>query len=308
MALPPTTPELASLDLFLSVVKLGSFSAAAKAHRLAQPSVSARIRSLEQQLGVQLFDRSPTGSAPTATGSLVAGWAEKVLQSVDELNAGVAALTAETATPLRVAASYTIAEYLLPPVLEQFLRNRSANAIRLDVANSSAVLSALAEGRTDLGFIESPGPASGMREQLIAEDQLVTVVGRGHPWTRRRRPVTAETLASTSLVVREPGSGTREALEVALAEQGFDPPNAALELGSTAAVRAAVLGGGPPAVMSRLAVAADLDAGSLFEIEVTDLRIDRRLRAVWPSATKPPSLARELLTHLGAADTGRFGT
>lgn len=298
MPLPPTTPELASLDLFLSVVKLGSFSAAAKAHQVAQPSVSARIQSLERQLGVQLFERSPTGSTPTTNGSLVAGWAEKVLQSVDELQAGVAALTAETATPLRVAASYTIAEYLLPPVLEKFLRNRSADTIRLDVANSSAVLAALTDGRADLGFIESPTAAAGMREQLVATDRLVAVVGRGHPWRRRRRPVTAETVAGASLVVREPGSGTREALDVALAERGFDPPTTALELGSTAAVRAAVVGGGPPAVMSRLAVAADLDAGSLFEIEVEGLRVDRRLRAVWPKAAKLPTLARELLAHL----------
>ncbi|MEM9131978.1 MAG: LysR family transcriptional regulator [Actinomycetota bacterium] len=299
MALPPTTPELASLDLFLSVVKLGSFSAAAKAHRVAQPSVSARIQSLERQLGVRLFDRSPTGSVPTTNGSLVAGWAEKVLQSVDELNAGVAALTTETTTPLRVAASYTIAEYLLPPVLEKLLRNRSADAIRLDVANSSAVLAALHDGRADLGFIESPSPAPGMREQLVAEDRLVTVVGRDHPWTGRRRPVTVAMLASTSLVVREPGSGTREALEVALAELGHGPPTAALELGSTAAVRAAVVGGGPPAVLSRLTVAADIDAGSLFEIDIEGLRIERRLRAVWPKDEQPPVLARELLTHLG---------
>lgn len=300
MPLSPTTPDLASLDLLLSVIRLGSFSAAAKAHRLAQPSVSARIRSLERQLGVDLFDRSPTGSTPTASGSLVAGWAEKVLQSVDELNAGVAALTATPATPLRVTASYTIAEYLLPPVLERFLRNRVANAIRLDVANSTAVLESLADGRTDLGFVESPTATPGMHEQLIANDELVTVVGRGHPWARRRT-VSVETLAATSLVIREPGSGTRDALDVALAELGLGPPTAGLELGSTAAVRAAVVGGGPPAVLSRLAIAADLEAGSLFEIEVQGLSIKRRLRAVWPKKKKPPALAGELLNSLRPA-------
>ncbi|MEM7340461.1 MAG: LysR family transcriptional regulator [Actinomycetota bacterium] len=297
MALPPTSPELASLDVFVSVVKLGSISRAAGAHHISQPSVSARIRSLEQQLGVQLLTRSPTGSTPTEHGSLVAGWAEKVLQAVDELNAGVAALTAAATGPLRIASSYTIAEYVLPSVVEQFGRNREAGAIRLEVANSSSVFASLESGRADLGFVEGPAGAPGMSEQLITTDELVAVVGRGHPWSEVDA-VGAAKLAVTPLVVREAGSGTRDALEHALAERGLGPPRAALELGSTAAVRAAVIAGGPPAVMSRLAVAADLEAASLYEVDVDGLHIERRLRAVWPDDRPLTALAVELLRHL----------
>ncbi|MEM9564565.1 MAG: LysR family transcriptional regulator [Actinomycetota bacterium] len=301
MALPPTTPELVSLDLFVSVVELGSLSKAATAHQLAQPSVSARIRSLEQQLGVKLLERTPTGSVPTETGALVAGWAENVLRAASELNAGVAALKARRATPLRVVASYTIAEYLLPRLLEQFLRNRPAATIRLDVANSSAVLAALKEGRADLGFIESPAPTPTMREQVLMIDELIPVVGVGHPLADAG-PVPIEDFAATPLTMREPGSGTRESLEAALVERGFDPPPSALELGSTAAIRAAVIGGGAPAVLSSLALAADLDAGSLFRVDVTGLRIERRLRAVWPGAAEPSPLAVALLDHLRLPD------
>ncbi len=301
MALPPTTPELVSLDLFVSVVELGSLSKAATAHRLAQPSVSARIRALEQQLGVDLLERTPTGSVPTETGALVAGWAENVLRAASELNAGVAALKAGRSTPLRVVASYTIAEYLLPRLLEQFLRHRPAATIRLDVANSSAVLAALERGRADLGFIESPAPTPSMHEQVLAVDELIPVVGLGHPLAGSGA-VPIEEFAATPLTMREPGSGTRESLEAALAERGLGPPPSALELGSTAAIRAAVIGGGAPAVLSSLALAADLDAGSLFRVDVTDLRIERRLRAVWPADVEPAPLAVALLDHLRLPD------
>ncbi|MGH1488973.1 MAG: LysR family transcriptional regulator [Acidimicrobiales bacterium] len=297
MPLQPTTPELSALDLFVSVVNLGSLSKAAAAHQIAQPSASTRIRSLERQLGVTLLDRSPTGSVPTTAGSLVAGWAEGVLRSANELNAGVAALKARRAGRLRVAASFTIAEYLLPPLLEQFLRNRSEESIKLEVANSTAVLDRLEAGTADLGFIESPTPTPTMNEQLVAYDRLITVVGRSHPWARLQT-VPLEALATTSLTVRERGSGTREALEAALIERGYDAPVSALELGSTSAVRAAVMAGGPPAVISHRAVGPDLDAGSLVEIDVPGLRIERRLRAVWPIDSDLPPLAEDLLAQI----------
>ena len=299
MPLPPTTPELSALDLFVSVVHLGSLSKAAAAHRITQPSASSRIRSLERQLGLTLLERSPGGSTPTAAGSLVAGWAEGVLRSASELNAGVGALKGRRSGRLRVAASFTIAEYLLPPWLEQFLRNRPDDSVKLEVLNSSVVLDRLAARTADLGFIESPVATPFMNEQILAFDRLVTVVGRSHHWASLEA-VPLEALLTTSLVVRELGSGTREALEQTLADRGHPPPPVALELGSTSAVRAAVIAGGPPTVISHRAVSADLEAGSLMEISVESLRVERRLRAVWPAEEALAPLAAELLAQLPA--------
>ncbi len=297
MALAPTTPELGALDLFVSVVKLGSLSKAAEAHRIAQPSASSRIRSLERQLGLTLLERSPTGSIPTVAGGLVAGWAEGVLRSADELNAGVAALKARRAGRLRVAASLTIAEYLLPAVLEQFLRNRPDDSIKLEVLNSSLVLDHLASGSADLGFIESPVPTPSMHEHVVAFDRLVAVVGRAHPWAMLGE-VPIEALVTTPLILRERGSGTRDALTEAMRALGHGEPMSALELGSTSAVRAAVVSGGSPTVISHRAVEADLEAGSLVAIDVPGLEIDRRLRAVWPIDRELPPLAAALLAQL----------
>lgn len=299
MPLPPTTPTLAALDLLVSVVELGSLSKAAAAHHIAQPSASSRVRYLERQLGLNLLERSASGSTPTAAGSLVAGWAEATLRSAQMLTAGVDALKAKRAGRLRIAASLTIAEYLLPSWLERLLRNRPADSIKLEVANSEEVLKRLIDHQVDLGFIESVTPTPSMNEQVVAHDRLVVVVGRQHGWGRGGS-VSVEELSATPLILRERGSGTREALEVALADLGYPMPTSALELGSTAAVRAAVIAGTSPTVISHRAVAAEFAAGTLVEVAVPGLHIDRPLRAVWPKGQPLPPLAVDLLSGLAA--------
>lgn len=297
MPLPASFPELASLDLFVSVVELGSVSRAAGAHGIAQPSASSRIKHLERQLGMTLLERGPGGSRPTDAGVVVAGWAEGVLRAAHGLEAGLSAFRAEQTGRLRISASFTIAEYLLPQWLEQFSRAHPGDSVALEVANSTTVADRLRSGMADLGFIETPSELTDLDERIVARDELVTVVAPTHPWAMRGS-VPAEALAATPLVMREAGSGTREALERALADLGLGKPSAVLELGSTTAVRAAVVHGNAPTVISRLAVAAEVDAEQLVEIEIADLSIGRELRAVWPRGTELPTLARSLLDDI----------
>ncbi len=303
MPLSPTFPDLAALDLYASVVELGSLGQAARSHGIAQPSASSRIRTLERQLGLQLLDRSPTGSTPTPAGVVVAGWADAILRAAHELEAGLVALKAEQVGRLRIAASYTIAEYLLPGWLGRFLVDHPGDSIALDVANSTTVLDRLEHGRADLGFIETPLDTPTMSEMVIGSDRLAAVVAPSHPWTEKGS-VSAEELASTPLVMREKGSGTRETLESALREVGLGPPRSVLELGSTSAVRSAVVTGNSPTVISRLAVAGEIERGALVEIDIVDLEIDRRLRAVWPVRKPLPKLAESFLDGLAAALPG----
>lgn len=300
MPLGPSFPELASLDLFVSVVELGSVSRAAKSHGVAQPSASSRLRHLERQLGMELLERSPTGSVPTDAGVVVAGWAEAILRSAHELKAGLQAFQAEQVGRLRIAASFTIAEYLLPQWLGRFAREHPGDSVALEVANSTSVIERVHDGSADLGFIETTSSLTDLDEQLVGTDELIAVVAHAHPWANRKR-VPVEALAATPLVTREAGSGTREALEAALADLDLGPPTAILELGSTSAVRSAVLDGNSPTVISRLAVAAEIEAGSLVEIEIKDLQITRSLRAVWPTRKPLPTLAAQLLESLAAA-------
>lgn len=297
MPLSPSFPELAALDLYTSVVELGSLSRAARAHNIAQPSASSRIRTLERQLGIQLLDRSPTGSVPTASGWVIAGWADEILRAAHDLEAGLSALKAEQTGRLRVSASYTIAEYLLPSWLGRFLRDHPDDSVSLDVVNSTAVLAQLERGQADIGFIETPLDTPSMSEHVVARDELIAVVPAAHPWSDGQ-VVTLGELARTPLVTREQGSGTRAALDEALRRAELPAPRSVIELGSTAAVRSAVVTGNSPTVISRLAVATEIASGQLVEVDVRDLTIERRLRAVWPTAKPLPPLAESLLRSI----------
>ncbi|GAC1312998.1 MAG: LysR family transcriptional regulator [Acidimicrobiales bacterium] len=294
MPLPPTFPELGALDLFCTVVELGSLSRAAEAHGIAQPSASSRIRSLERQLGLRLLTRSTTGSVPTADGLLVAEWAASVVHAAQSLHGAVDALRSRQGGHLRVAASYTIAEFLLPGWLAG-LRG-TGTVVELDVMNSAKVLEVVRSGGADVGFVESPGDTKGLRSVDVAEDELCAVVAADHPWARRRAPLAASTLTTTPLVLREAGSGTREALDVALLEAGLGPVVASIELGSTTAIKTAVIGGAGPAVLSRIATEAEVASGRLVAIPIDGLDLHRRLRAVWRSGSSPEGAAEQLIS------------
>jgi DNA-binding transcriptional LysR family regulator len=158
------------------------------------------------------------------------------------------------------------------------------------------------DGTADLGFIEGPRPPRSLRSRVIGHDRLAIVVPPGHPWARRRGPVSAAELAATPLVRREDGSGTSQTLTVALAAAiGADSVQApaALSVSSTSAVRAAVLAGAAPAVITGLAVADDLATGRLNRIEIPELDLNRPLRAIWNGSANPPAgPARELVAHI----------
>lgn len=293
MPLPAEAPSVASLDLFVSVAHLGSLSAAAQAHGMSQPSASARIRQLERQLGVDLLDRGPTGSSPTETGALVAEWAQQVTASLHDLLDSTRALRSSPSS-IRVAASFTVAEHLLPRWLGALRERHPDTAVELDVVNSAAVLDQVRGGAAHLGFIESTGPIDVPHSRVVGHDELVVVVDPGHPWARRRRPLGIAALTDTPLVWRERGSGTREALVAALAAHDAELAPPALELGSTSAVRAAVESGAGPGVLSRLTVADALAGGRLVAVAVADLDLRRDLRAVWSASQLPPA-ARSLL-------------
>lgn len=326
MALSPRMPDLDALEVLLAVSSTGGLGAAARELGLSQQAVSSRIASLEARTGIPLVLRSKRGSTLTSGGVLVAQWASRLLEVAAELDEGLAALRADRRSKLRVGASLTIAEHLLPGWLVA-LRGQAERGGRgpvdfvLTAANSDTVIAQVRAGEVDLGFIEGPRTPSDLAHRVIGHDELVLVVRPDHPWARRRRELSPAELAGVSLVAREAGSGTREAyvaaLTRALEAEGSDATGAAasaagaagaagtasaaagaagrpvvaapaLELSTTAAVRGAVLAGAGPAVLSELAVRDDLAAGRLLRVRVAGLDLRRDLRAVWTGPHRPP--------------------
>jgi DNA-binding transcriptional LysR family regulator len=294
MTLPERVTDLMPFDLLLSVARLGSVGLAAQAHGISQPAASTRIRRLERRLGVTLIERSPHGSRLTPHGELVAGWAQAAVDAAAALDAGVTSLRERSDAVLRVAASMTVAEYLLPGWLTA-LHGRQHTRVMLTAGNSEEVASAVLGGSADIGFVEGPDLPPGLTARQAGQDTLTVVVAPGHPWARRRSGITAAELAVAPLVAREPASGTRRSLEEALrAQAGLErvPPQA--ELSSTTAIKSAVMAGIGPAVLSSLAVAPELAAGTLRAVRVSGLDLTRRLLAVWAEGRQLTGPAADL--------------
>ncbi len=295
-------PDLDSLQLLLEVADSGSLGRAAVRHGLSQPAVSARVQAMERLVGFPLLTRSSRGSSLTPAGALLAEWARAVLQAAEVLDTGIDTLRSDRAGRLRVAASLTVAEHLLPSWLVRLAATHPDTAVSLDAGNSAQVAASVLAGAADLGFVEGPDLPVGLQEQVVAYDRLVVIVPRSHPWARRHKAIEAAELAATRLVQREPTSGTRTSLELALAAFApFAVP--LLELSTSSGVRSAVAAGAGPAVLSDLAVRDDVAAGRLVQVAVRGVDLTRQLRAVWPQRQRLAGASADLLSLI--AQTAR---
>ncbi|MGN7246952.1 LysR family transcriptional regulator [Janibacter anophelis] len=281
--------DIETLRLIVAVDEAGSLSAAARDRGLSQPSASARVRAFEARWQLALLDRSPRGSTLTTDGQAVIAWARRVLTEADTMRAGLASLTGGRKGEVRVAASLTIAEFILPRWLGR-LRDSMEVHPQLHVVNSDRVADMVRSRLADIGFIETAARPAGLEHRVVGADRLVVVVHPDHPWASRRTPLRPETMARAEWVLREEGSGTRSTFEAALGAR----PTTALQAGSTAALIGAVRAGLGPGVVSERAVAAEIAARHLVAVP-TVLDLERPLTAVWRKGSRMAAATSELL-------------
>lgn len=287
--------DVRSLEWLLAVADSGSIGAAARQLGVSQPSVTNRLQRLERHLHLALLDRSPRGTRLTVEGMAVAGWARHLVRASDTLEAGVAALRRQHDSQLRVSASMTVSEYLMPGWLAQLQQRAPEIGVALRMCNSQQVVRDVLGGEADLGFVEGPGACGGLRTRTLMSDELVIVVAADHPWARRELPVDAAELSLAPLIVRERGSGTRDILDAALARAGVHRTiTPRLELASTSAIKQAVVTGQGVGVLSQLAVAEDRASGRLREVQVGDVDLRRDFRIVWRAGGQLHGAAAEL--------------
>ena len=288
--------DLEALRALKLVAQESSISAVGALLGVSQQAVSLRIRGLERDLGTRLLVRSPRGSHLTPTGELVVGWAMPLLKAADDFSDAVDSLREDHTHTMRIAASLTVAEYLLPQWIARWRAGTEQDGlgIQLEAKNSSEVAVAVRQGTADLGLIESPSVPADLSAATIAHDTLALVVEPGHPWANASR-ISAAELARTPLVLREQGSGTRQALEAALSEVGcaLQVPPASV-LSTTLGVRSAVMAGIAPGVLSTLAIAEDVNAGRLARVWVSGVTMSRPLTAIW-AGPHPPRHVRDFL-------------
>jgi DNA-binding transcriptional LysR family regulator len=296
--------DLVELRGLCLAIELGSLGRAAEAMGISQPALSKRMRELELFAGTPLLDRSPRGVAPTAAGEVLYREARGLLTRADHVEEVLDNLRG-TRAPVRLAASHTIAEYLLPGALVDLQDALGAGfALELVAANSTVVRDLVREGRADLGLaaaLPTTGPGErdprgdGLRELTVCEDEVMVAVTAGHPWASQHA-IALPVFAATPLVMRDPTSNARQLLDRALAARGLSLAPPLAEVGSSGAAIAAASAGRAPAVLSRLAIAAA--APILVARRVQGLDLHRRFVLVTRTGQPPSPPARLLADHL----------
>lgn len=292
--------ENARMVVFRAVAQQLSFRKAAEELYLTQPAVSLQIKALEEDLGVQLFDRTGSRVALTAAGRLLLDFAERAHALLGQAEQQIAALTGEVAGQLVLGASTTIAQYVLPRLLGEFLKSHPRVQLSLISGNTERIVDAVVAHEIAMGFTEGPSRTKDVKETAFLTDEIVLVVPAGHEWAERQR-ITAQELMTAPILMRERGSGTRHVLEMALERHGVKPASlhVAMELDSTEAIKSAVEVGLGVGFISKWAIAKDSRAGaSLRIVEVDDLRIPRKFLMVAAPGPEPQGVVREFRRFL----------
>jgi DNA-binding transcriptional LysR family regulator len=268
--------DLRQLEIFAKVAELSSFSRAAEALHLTQPTVSEHIRTLENELGVRLLDRLGRGTGTTRAGQLLLTYAVRMLALSREARQALEGFQGRMRGELVVGGSTIPGEYILPVMLGRFREKFPEVSTTLVIGDSQAVVDWVVEGRVEVGVVGARLPRRGLEFRELMPDEEVVVVPAGHPW-QGRAEISLDELAGAPLLIRERGSGTRAALEKALERAGMDLGALRIvgEIGSSQAIKQAVKAGMGITIISRLAVEEDCRQGLIAFLRVRDLAVTR---------------------------------
>ncbi len=255
------------LQVFYTVAKQLSFTKAAEMLYMTQPAVTFQVKQLEEHFTTRLFERSHGRISLTPAGTLVMGYAERILAMGAEMEARVAELTGQVSGPLMIGASTTIAEYQLPRILGEFKARYPEVQARLMVANSETIENKVADHALDVGLIESTPHHPTLKVHACCDDELVMICSPDNPLAQKG-VVKAKDLAVQPYVSREMGSGTREVIDQYFREHGINPDDlhVEMELGSREAIKGAVQAGLGVAILSAATVSKEIKLGELVAI------------------------------------------
>ncbi len=291
--------EIGQIEAFLAVGTFGGFRRAAEALRVTQPAVSARIKALEDSLGVRLFERGRVGLALSAAGRALRPHAEQLLQAVALARQAVHDLRPATGGALQIAAALSICTYLLPDVLKRFQAAHPKVMITVRSGHSKEVLEMVLHGEAEIGLARSlHHPAV---ETLSLRDDPLILVGRARDWPTRARRVRLEAVADRPLILFDRGSSDWT-LSHGLFRRAGLVPNVVMEVETIETAKRMVERGVGIAFLPHLAVAREIRRRTLVAIDVVDAEpLSRSLDVIHPRQRPLSAEALALLQPLRAA-------
>jgi DNA-binding transcriptional LysR family regulator len=293
----PVRFTLRQLSVFISVAQSGSTVGASKALSMSQSAVSAALGELESVANERLFDRHGRRLVLNDAGRALQPYAVALVKSAESLSRDFESAAAS----LRIVASNTIGNYVLPRIFARFFAQYPAIKLNVVIGNTRDVLDAVNAFEADIGLIEGSSLDANLRVEHWMDDEMVVVVSPQHPLARQAR---RSDLAAADWLMREPGSGTREIFEQQLG-RALGTLNIALELGTSEAIRRTLLSGYGVSCLSRHMVADDLETGRLVTVNLR-LPAIRRAFSIVLHRSKTPTRGLTALRSFLDAHVGTF--
>jgi DNA-binding transcriptional LysR family regulator len=270
---------LRQLRIFTSVIEHRSFTRAAEALSLTQPAVTHQMQALAKAVGRPLLDPGSRAPVLTAVGQALHERAGRILAMVGDAQDAMDDVAELRAGSVHVAGDTTVGIYVLPDAMAAFHREHPDVALSLDVVNRAQVRELLLEGIADVGVIGSLWDDDVLDAEPFLENELICFCAPGHPLAERE-PLQPIDLLDGPLLLREPGSGTRESAERILRDAGVEPLPA-MEMASNGALKRAVAGGLGVTVLSTYAVRLELQLGMLRPLRVEGFPVERMWHVTW---------------------------
>jgi DNA-binding transcriptional LysR family regulator len=291
--------DIHRLEVFCKVVEMQSFTRAADAVFLTQPTVSEHIRALEELVGEKLVDRLGREVLPTAAGKILYQYARDIIRLRNEAIQAIDRYKGNLSGHLTIGASTIPGTYLLPRLIGSFKARYPAIQITLRISDSAEVVDRIIDGGLEAGLIGAPWDDRRIILEEVFSDELMLAVYPEHPWADGR-VVAVEDLANEPFILRERGSGTRRVMARALEVHGFNPArlHVVAEMGSTEAVRQGIKARIGVSILSFHAVAEDIQRGTIARVEIEDVSITRSFYLVQRKNRQSSPLCMAFLKHL----------
>ncbi len=285
-----------ALEVFVTVVEKGNFTRVAEELLMTQPAVSQYIRALERSLGTRLLDRSNKYVRLNKAGEIVYHHAKEILGLYTRMNTLVDDVMHRASGDLSIGSSYTFGEYLLPRMIASLRRQYPLIRPTITIGNTAEVAEMILRHEADVGIVEGDYQDERLHIEAFAEDEMVVVVPRGQRYDPLSE-IPLEELQTETWILREQGSGTREATERMFAASGFRPRHV-VEFGSTQLIKESVEAGLGVTLLSRFVVRKELQLGTLHMLKPNGRPVIRRFSLIsqkTPYHTKAVEVFLELL-------------
>jgi len=291
-----STVDIRGLEVFLSVAKHLNYTRAGEELNLSQPSVSIRIKQLENELGMKLFEQLGKKVALTDAGLLLVSHARRVIAAIQDAKQALEELQGLERGSLRIGASTTPGMYLIPQIIAGFKERYPKIEVHLGIKDTKQVEEGVIRNEFDFGFVG--GHLVGDEVDVLAwvTDQLVLVVGPKHPLAKKKS-IKAEDLRKEKFILRELGSATRSTIASHLQKSSL-AVQTVMEMENPESVKKAVQSGLGIAFISKFAVEIELRAKTLVAVRIHGLDIRRELKIVH---RKDKHLSRAAQTFISMA-------